>query len=183
MRRNGHFGVYFSALMTLDDKDRLILAALQQNARATHLELAKKAALSPTGLQKRIEKLAAAGIIRAYVAVLNREAVGYDLMVFVHVNLRYHAVDLVKRFRKAVQAMPEVLECHHITGEADYLLKVVVRDRQHLEAFLVNTLTPAPGVERLRTSLVLNEIKCTTALELGGATSPRLRGAAKEKHV
>ena len=171
--------------MDMDDKDYLILRELQRNARTTNLELARLAGLSPTGLQKRLEKLEAAGVIGAYVAVLDREKLGYDLMCFVHVNLRYHSVDLVRKFRAAVKAMPEVLECHHITGEADYVLKIAVRDRQHLEAFLVNTLTPAPGVERIRTSLVLSEIKSTTALQIGANPDPerRPRRARKENNV
>ncbi len=177
-------GVYFALPMNMDDKDYLILRELQRNARTTNLDLARLAGLSPTGLQKRLEKLEAAGVIGAYVAVLDREKLGYDLMCFVHVNLRYHSVDLVRKFRAAVKAMPEALECHHITGEADYVLKIAVRDRQHLESFLVNTLTPAPGVERIRTSLVLNEIKSTTALQLGADPEPkRQRRARKDQDV
>ena len=178
-------GVYFALPMNMDDKDYLILRELQRNARTTNLDLARLAGLSPTGLQKRLEKLEAAGVIGAYVAVLDREKLGYDLMCFVHVNLRYHSVDLVRKFRAAVKAMPEALECHHITGEADYVLKIAVRDRQHLESFLVNTLTPAPGVERIRTSLVLNEIKSTTALQLGTDPEPKhlRRRARKDQDV
>ncbi|MEZ4517633.1 MAG: Lrp/AsnC ligand binding domain-containing protein [Chloroflexota bacterium] len=84
--------------------------------------------------------------------------------MLVQVNLQRHAVDAIENFRRVVQTMPEVLECHHVTGEYDYLLKVAVRNRKHLESFLLNTLTPVKGMDKIRTSLVLSEIKSTTEL-------------------
>ena len=92
------------------------------------------------------------------------------MLCFVQVTLQRHESEAVHRFREIVQTLPEVMECHHITGEYDYLLKVIVRNRKHLEQFLVETLTPIPGMDKLRTSLVLSEIKNTTEVPLGLGT-------------
>ena len=150
----------------LDDLDRQILGQLQEDASVSSAELARRVDLSAPGLQKRLHRLRATGVINGQVALLNREAVGLDLLCFVHVTLAHHQPDGVSGFRSAVQEMPEVLECHHLTGEFDYLLKVVAANHRELEQFLVHRLTPTPGVDRIRTSIVLNEIKASTALPL-----------------
>ncbi|MCA9970363.1 MAG: Lrp/AsnC family transcriptional regulator [Anaerolineales bacterium] len=150
----------------LDDIDRTILTQLQQDARITHTELARQVALSPPALQKRIRKLEEAGVIARYATILDPERVGFDMLCFVQVTLQRHEPQAVDCFKAAVQRMPEVLACHHITGEYDYLLKVVVRNRKHLERFILETLTPVPGMDRIRTSLVLSQIKETTAVPL-----------------
>ncbi len=152
--------------MQLDAKDRQLLQYLQEDARLTNTELARRIELSPPGLQRRLRKLEELGIIERYVTLVNREAVGFDMLCFVQVTLLRHEPESVRGFKEIVQAMPEVLECHHITGEYDYLLKVVVRNRKHLEEFLVEKLTPVPGMDKIRTSLVLREIKTTASLPL-----------------
>jgi Lrp/AsnC family transcriptional regulator, leucine-responsive regulatory protein len=156
----------------LDETDYHVLRQLQNDARITSSELARRVKLSPPGLQRRLKKLEETGVIERYVTVVNREALGYDMLCFVQVTLQRHEPALVQQFRALVQCMPEVLECHHVTGEYDYLMKVVVRNRKHLEQFLMETLTPAPGMDKIRTSLVLSDIKTTTAVPLdhnGGA--------------
>jgi len=152
----------------LDDLDRRILSQLQEDSSITSAELARRVALSSAGLQKRVRKLYDSGVILRQVALLNREAIDLDLLCFVHVTLAHHQPDAVRDFRTAIQGMPEVLECHHLTGEFDYLLKVVVGNHRELEHFLVDELTPAPGVDKILTSIVLNEIKASTALPLAG---------------
>ncbi|HEX6387643.1 MAG TPA: Lrp/AsnC family transcriptional regulator [Anaerolineae bacterium] len=148
----------------LDDIDRTLLRHLQCDARLTNAELARRVALSPPGLQKRLRRLEEMGVIGGYVTLVNHEAVGFDMLCFVQVTLERHEPEAVSRFKSQVQTMPEVLECHHITGEYDYLLKVVVRNRKHLEQFILETLTPVPGMDKIRTSLVLSELKTTTAV-------------------
>lgn len=155
-----------SISVKLDERDRELLRHLQEDARITNAELARRVDLSPPGLQKRLRKLEEAGVIEGYATLLNREAVGYDMLCFVQVTLQRHEPEAVRRFRKLVQEMPEVLECYHLTGEYDYLLKVVVRNRKHLEVFLMETLTPIPGMDKIRTSLVLSNIKVTTAVSI-----------------
>ncbi len=152
----------------LDDLDRQILGQLQEDSSVSSAELARRVELSAPGLQKRLRRLRETGVIAKQVALLNRESVELDLLCFVHVTLAHHQPDGVSGFRRAVQDMPEVLECHHLTGEFDYLLKIVAANHRELEQFLVHRLTPTPGVDKIRTSIVLNEIKSSTALPLDG---------------
>ena len=150
----------------LDKVDRDLLNYLQENARITNAELARRVELSPPGLQKRVRKLEEAGIIDQYATILNPETVGYDMLCYVQITLVRHKSDFLQNFMKVVQDIPEVLEAYHITGEYDYLLKVVIRNRKHLEEFILETLSPLPGMDKIRISLVLNKIKSTTAVPI-----------------
>jgi DNA-binding Lrp family transcriptional regulator len=156
--------------ITLDHLDYTLLCALQEDGRLSNAELARRVDLSATGLHKRLRRLEEAGVITRYVALVDPEALGYDMLCFVQVTLQRHEPDAVENFRREVQAMPEVLECHHLTGEFDYLLKVVVRNRKHLERFILEALTPVRGMDKIRTSLVLSEIKAASAVPLCGAS-------------
>ena len=122
--------------------------------------------LDGPGLQKRLRKLEERGVIRSYTAVIDREAVGLDLLCFVHIMLAHHRPDAIKRFPERIKNMPEVLECHFLTGEFDYLLKVVVAGHEELEQFLFEKLMKVSGVDRTRTSIVVKEVKATTSLPL-----------------
>ncbi len=153
--------------IVLDEKDRILLGYLQENARISNVELARRVGLSPPGLQKRLRRLEQKGIIDRYVTLLNREAIGYDMLCFIQVTMLRHEPTAITRFRFLVQDLPEVLECYSITGEFDYLMKIAVRNRRHLEHFLMEVLTPMPGVNTFRTFLVLRGIKETTAVPLG----------------
>ena len=128
----------------------------------TNAELADKVDLSTSGVQKRLKKLEESGVIKKYVTVLDRKAVGYDMLCFVEVILRAHDTDQVAEFDAEVQKMDEIQECHRLTGNSDYLLKVVVRDREHLDHFLMQVLLPFPAVDRVHTRIVLREIKETS---------------------
>lgn len=154
----------------LDDVDRTVLKHLQDDARLSNVELARRVNLSAPGVQKRLRRLEEIGVIQGYTTLVSRESVGLDMLCFVQITLQRHEPRAIERFKELVKTMPEVLECHHITGEYDYLLKVVVRNTKHLEQFLMETLTPIQGMDHIRTSLVLSEIKATTAvpLEPGG---------------
>ena len=150
----------------LDDLDRQMLKHLQHDARITSVELARRLHLSSAGLQKRVRKLENRGVIERYATVLSRHAVGLDLLCFVQVSLAHHRPGSVKRFPDRVRSLPEVLECHYLTGEVDYLLKVVVASHQELERFLFEKLMKIAGIDGVRTSIVLKEIKTSTALPL-----------------
>lgn len=150
----------------LDETDRQILRFVQENARMTSAELARRVDLSGPGLQKRIRKLEESGVIERYTTVVNRQSVGLGLLCYVQVTLAHHQPDRVGEFREAVHAFPEVLECHYLTGEFDYLLKIVVRDHRSLEAFLFEGLTRVAGVDKIRTSIVLREIKASSVLPI-----------------
>ncbi len=150
----------------LDKVDKVILTALQSDGRVSNAELARRIGLSPPAVHARIRRLEEDGYIRRYVALLDAERLGYDMTFFVHISLQLHSSDQIERLRTTLLEMPDVLECHHVTGEYDYLLKVVARDRRSLEQFLVDRLTPLPGLARIHTSLVLTEVKQTTLLPL-----------------
>ncbi|MGD8752609.1 MAG: Lrp/AsnC family transcriptional regulator [Anaerolineales bacterium] len=149
-----------------DDLDKAILRELQQDARISNAELARRVNLSPPAVHARVKRLEEQGHIERYATLVNRQLLGYDMLCFVSVNLQPHQVEQVQGFHEAIQGMPEVLECHHVTGDYDYLLKVVARNTQDLERFLLDRLTPAPGVARIHTSLVLREVKTSTSIPL-----------------
>jgi Lrp/AsnC family transcriptional regulator, leucine-responsive regulatory protein len=150
----------------LDEIDRQILTLLQDDGRISNAELARRIDLSPPATYMRLKSLEEEGYVRRYVALLEPEKIGFDLMCFVQVALQLHSLEQIEAFRRAILEMPEVLECYHLTGEYDYLLKVVVRNRKELETFLLERLTPVPGVARIHTSMVLSEVKQTTALPI-----------------
>ena len=151
---------------TLDKKDTTLLKHLQNNARLTSAELGKLVDLSPSGVQKRLRKLEENGIVERYATMLNRKRLGYDLLVFVKVIIQGHTKKLIAEFDNAIREMPEVLESHRIIGDADYLLKVVVRDREQLDQFLMEQLLSLGSVARVSSYLVLKEVKETTSIGL-----------------
>ena len=153
-------------MSAFDQVDRRILDILQHEGRISNADLARKIGLSPPASHARTRRLEEAGYIQQFVALLDKEKAGFDMVCFVMVSLSMHKTQQVQDFRQAVQDIPEVLECHHITGEYDYLLKVIIRNRKDLEQFVIERLTPIPGVARIHTSLVLSEVKTTTALPI-----------------
>ena len=150
---------------TLDSKDYVLIEHLQANARITNAELGDVVGLSPSGVQKRLKKLEESGVIKQYTALIDRKALNFDMLVFVQVSLKVHATSEVKDFDEAVADLAEVLECHRMTGSADYLMKLVVRDTDHLDNFLMNTLMTIPAVDRVHSNLVLKAIKETTHIK------------------
>lgn len=149
----------------LDNIDRMILNVLQRQGRVTNADLAREVHLSAPAVHARVRKLEESGVITGYAAHLDREKTGFDMLCFVQLSLHSHHDAQLADVRRAIIDMPEVLECYHVTGDSDYLLKVVVRNRRDLENF-VSLLTPMPAVARIQTSLALNDVKCTTALPL-----------------
>jgi DNA-binding Lrp family transcriptional regulator len=150
----------------IDATDRRILAHLQQHGRATNLELAEAARLSPAQCNRRHRRLEEQGLVRRYEARLDAQRLGLGVTAFVHVTMeRGHMRDIAK-FRSFIQSLPPVQECHAVTGDFDYVLKVVARDLKALSEFLLSTLMQLPGVNAVRSSVCLDEIKCTSALPL-----------------
>ena len=156
----------YSQVLGLDELDIAILRELQDDGRLSNVELARRINLSPPATHARIKRLEEQGLIRQYVALLDPVQVGYDMVCFVSISLQLHQSEELEAMRRRISRMPEVLECFHVTGEFDYLLKVVVRNRQELQHFVVERITPMPGVARIYTSLVLAEVKSTTSLPL-----------------
>ena len=151
---------------TLDELDLAILEILQSDARISNAELARQVNLSPPATLTRVRRLEEIGYINEFVALINRRQAGYDMLCFVSVSLQLHDIEQVTGFRDAVAQIPEVLECHHVTGDYDYLLKILAHNTEDLENFLLRKLTPIPGVARIHTSLVLNEVKSKTAIPI-----------------
>ena len=150
----------------LDSADRAILEELQKDGRLSNVELARRIHLSPPAAHVRRKRLEDEGYLEQYSAVLNRKKMGYDMLCFIHLHLQMHQLENVEIILEEVHKFPEILECHHVTGEYDYLLKVVIRDREDLEDFIVNRLMPIPGIARIQTSIVLRDIKSTTCIPI-----------------
>jgi DNA-binding Lrp family transcriptional regulator len=150
----------------LDRIDRKILSHLQRNARASNVELSEVANLSAPQCFRRHKRLEQAGVIAAYETRLNAARLGFGVTAFIHVTMdKGHIRDLPK-FKNVVAGLPEIQECYAVTGDFDYMLKVVARDLQSLSRFLMETLMKLPGVTAVRSSVCLDEIKCTSALPL-----------------
>jgi len=149
-----------------DSIDCRILDALQHNARITNAELAKEVGLSPSPCLRRVRDLERSGVIRGHVSLLDPAKVGLPISVFVQVTLERQVEQALDRFERAMRARPEVMECYLMTGDADYLLRVVVADLSAYETFLKEHLTRIAGVASIKSSFALNQVKYGTALPL-----------------
>lgn len=151
----------------LDRIDKRILQLMQGNARISNLELADSVGLSPTPCSRRVKRLEGSGIIDKHVTLLKSSALGLNLTAMIGITMDRHTPERFDNFEAAVAALPEVLECLIVTGQAaDFLLKVVVRDMQHYEQFLLGNLTKLAGVTGVHSSFVLREVVKKTALPL-----------------
>lgn len=161
-----------SSTPRLDRTDIAILNQLQQNARITNAELARAVNLSPTPCFNRVRALERLGLIKQQVTLLNPEPLGLRINVFIQVSLEKQVEDALHRFEEAIDKRPEVMECYLMTGDADYLLRVVVPSMQALERFILDQLTTIPGVSNIRSSFALKQVRYRTALPLppGGLT-------------
>ncbi|OYD83986.1 Lrp/AsnC family transcriptional regulator [Azospirillum brasilense] len=151
----------------LDRIDRKILALLQQDGRMPNNELAERVGLSPSPCLRRVKALEDAGVIARHVALVDPVAVDLPVNVFVSVSLERQVEERIDAFEAAVMALPEVMECYLMTGDADYLLRVVVPDLASYERFLKEHLTRISGVANIRSSFALKQVRYRTALPLG----------------
>jgi Lrp/AsnC family leucine-responsive transcriptional regulator len=153
---------------TLDKLDRQILRKLQDDGRATYDQLAEQVGLSPSAVLRRVKRLEESGVIDRYVALVKPEAVGLGLTAYLNVRLEKHTESHKRNpmdlFRASVQTWPEVAECAALTGEMDYLLRVLVEDMAHYSRFIMDTLLKHPSVQDCKTSFVLDRVKATTAV-------------------
>jgi len=151
----------------LDDIDRKILTLLQDDGRMSLADLAEKVGLSPSPCLRRMRNLEKAGVIARYVAVLDQQAVGLPVSVFISIKLASQKQDALDRFAKTISYWPEVLECYLMTGPRDYWLRVVVPDLAAYERFLKQKLTRVDGVASIESSFALEQVKYTNVLPLG----------------
>ena len=152
----------------LDAIDRRILRALQSDGRIVYDALAAQIGLSPSATLRRVRRLEESGVIAGYVALVRPERVGLGLTAYLNVRLEKnsetHKRNPMDLFRAAVQIWPEVVECAALTGEMDYLLRVMVQDMAHYSRFIMDTLLKHPSVLECKTSFVLDHVKNTTAI-------------------
>lgn len=153
--------------LELDAVDWRIVSELQADARLTNVELAERVGLSPSPCLRRVRRLTEEGCIASYRAVLHRNRVGLDLTVFLSVKIDRHANDAALEFERVVTAMPEVVACHLVAGEADYLLEVVVPDMERYQRFLVGKLLELCIVRDVRSSIAIQSLKADAPLPLG----------------
>ena len=151
----------------LDDIDRRILAALQEDGRMTSVELAERVGLSPSPCARRVRLLEQAGIITGYVALVDQVAVGLPISVFASIKLERQREEELDRFADAVARWPEVVDCHLMTGQRDFLLRIVVQDLEAYERFLKDKLTRLDGVASIESSFALKQLKRSHALPVG----------------
>jgi len=155
-------------VIELDAIDRRILRALQVDGRMTYDVLAAEVSLSPSATLRRVKRLEESGVISKYVAIVPAERIGLGLTAYLNVRLEKHTESHKRNpmdlFKASVQTWPEVVECAALTGEMDYLLRVVVEDMAHYSRFIMETLLKHPSVQDCKTSFVLDRVKNTTAV-------------------
>ncbi|RAI02214.1 AsnC family transcriptional regulator [Acuticoccus sediminis] len=151
-------------MVKLDDIDRKILRELQKDGRISNLELSEKVGLSPSPCLRRVRMLEDTGLIERYVAVVNPARVGLGLTVFARVSLISQDAASTDHFARCVMSLPEVIECHLMAGECDFLLRIVTRDLDAYRAFQVEHLTRIEGVRSVKTDIPMQRIKLTSEL-------------------
>lgn len=150
----------------LDTTDENLLALLQQDAKQTIKSLAFKLNLSVTAVHERIKKLERNQTITQYVALIDKNRVNKSFMVLCHLKLNEHTRENIKRFEKEVTQLPEVMECYHVSGDYDFILKILVKDMPAYREFLVDKLTALSGIGSTQSTFIIDEVKETTQIAL-----------------
>jgi Lrp/AsnC family leucine-responsive transcriptional regulator len=150
----------------MDLIDKKLLQLLQNDSKKTTKELSLKLNLSVTAVYERIKKLEREGIIDKYVVLVNRSKVGKGFVVFCHLKLIQHTREFLTKFESEVVKLPEVLECHHVSGDYDYILKIAVRDMEAYREFLVTKLTTLDHIGSTHSTFMISEVKNTTLIEI-----------------
>ena len=154
--------------ISLDAIDRRILAILQENARVSNVELAESVGVSASPCWRRVRELERTGVISRYVTLVDPAALGLPVSVFIQVSLEKQVESALEIFENAILQRPEVMECYLMTGDADYMLRVVVADLEAYERFLMDHLTRVPAVANIRSSFALKQVKYRTVLPVFG---------------
>ena len=152
--------------MQLDETDKKILHKLQQNSKITNKVLSNGLSLSVTAIFERIKRLERNGVISGYVALVEPEKVGKAFMVLTQIKLVQHTKNNVIKFEAEVVKLPEVLECYHVSGEYDYILKVLVKDMEAYREFMLSKLTNLEHIGSTQSTFIISSVKSTTALPL-----------------
>ena len=150
----------------LDEVDVQLLALLQEDGRITNADLSKRVGLSPPSVLQRVRILEKSGLIRGYHALLDADRLGLRITALAMISLSLHQEQPIERFRRSINEIPEVLECYHVSGEFDFLLKIVVRDIRSYEQLIREKLSKIKGIQQIKTSFVLANTKYTTKIPL-----------------
>nr|WP_240755971.1 Lrp/AsnC family transcriptional regulator [Pandoraea sp. XY-2] len=161
---------HFELIMQIDEFDEKILALLQEDASLSAAQIGERIGLSQSQCWRRIDRLDAEGVIERRVALIDRKKVGLNVMLFAHVKLAGHNRNALPEFSKAIQDFPEVLECHVLMGNVDFLLRIVTRDVEAYERFFFERLSQLPMVQEVNSMIALSQIKSTTVLPIGNGT-------------
>jgi Lrp/AsnC family leucine-responsive transcriptional regulator len=152
--------------MKLDNTDKKILDILQDDARITNLELANRIGISPPATLERVKRLEKNGVIKKYVALVDPTKVSKGTFALVSVALMIHQIPSIDSFTKQINKLDEVLECYHITGSDDFMLKIAVENIEQYEKFILNKLTRIKGVSKVTTNIVLSTVKFNTKIHI-----------------
>ena len=152
--------------MSLDAIDIRLLSELQQDGGLSNVELARRVNLSPSPCLMRVRALEKEGVIRQYVALADPQALGLGLNVFISISLKEQSKAALADFESRIAEHDEVMECYLMTGDSDYLIRVAVANMAALERFILDQLTPIPGVEKIRSSFALKQVRYKTALPM-----------------
>lgn len=152
--------------MILDEKDKKLCYLLQEDAKKTHKQLAHELHLSVTAVFERIKKLEKNNIIQKVVALIDRKKVEKNFLVLCQVKLIQHKKEYIQQFETEIKQFPEILECFHVSGESDYILKIALRDIEGYRDFMVSKLTSMKHIASTQSSFVIEEVKNTTAVFL-----------------
>jgi Lrp/AsnC family transcriptional regulator, leucine-responsive regulatory protein len=155
-------------MSSFDKIDQKILSELQRDGSLSNVELAKRVNLSPSPCLARVKALETSGVIDRYVAIANAKKLGLGLNVFISISLKEQSKSALGEFETRIAEHDEVMECYLMTGDSDYLIRVVVADIEALEKFILEQLTPIPGIEKIRSSFTLKQVRYKTALPLPG---------------
>jgi len=148
----------------VDEKDRHILRELQKDGRLSNAELAERVSLSPSPCLRRLRNLEQSGVIEGYTAIVNQKVYGLPVTVFIQIRLEHHSTEAAQVFEKRIQAIDEITECHLMTGDTDYLLRVVVESLEAYEAFIRARLHPIPSIASINTSFAYGVVKQSRCL-------------------
>jgi Lrp/AsnC family leucine-responsive transcriptional regulator len=152
--------------MKLDETDIKILEILQDNGRITNAKLAATIGISPPAMLERVRRLETAGVISQFTALLDREKLGLEVMAIVSISLVVHELEFTDRFRERLLELDEVLECHQVTGDDDFILKVVLESIKSYSEFALKKLAAIPGIQNFKSSFVLSTIKSSNRLPI-----------------
>lgn len=153
-------------MLKLDETDLRLVGLLQADCKKTTAAYAQQLDLSTTAIYERIKRLEKSGVIEAYVALIDRSKVNRAFTVLCHIKLVQHVKDYVLKFEREVLKLNEVVECYHMSGDYDYILKIHVRDMEAYREFMLTKLTAIDNIGSTQSSFVINQVKHTTAIEL-----------------